>query len=221
MRHKRAVDEGEKQERRAAILSAALALFESSSFAAVTMQAVADRAGIAKGTSYLYFRTKEEVFLALLSEEVAGWLKALGERMESVPGESSGAGEQARAFAACVAASVLDRPAFPRLVGLAHAILEQNLSPAVALNFKRRLRMRFKAAGLRIEAALPFLPIGEGADLLLTIYALLIGLQGLAEPPPAVAKALEEGDLGLFRVDLGQSLATAVERMLLGMAAHD
>jgi AcrR family transcriptional regulator len=218
MQHKRAVNVSEKQERRTAILNAAMELFLASSFDAVTMQAVADKAGIAKGTSYLYFRSKEEVFLALLNEEVARWLKVLRDGLAGMPAESAPAAELARSFGACAAASVQNMPGFTRLVALVHAILEQNLTPAVALSYKRRLRMRFLTAGLQIETALPFLKGGQGAELLLTIYALLIGLQGLAEPPAAVAQAMQEGDLGLFRVDLANSLGIAVERLALGMA---
>jgi AcrR family transcriptional regulator len=184
------------------------------------MQAVADLAGIAKGTTYLYFHTKEEVFLALLSEEVAGWIKALRAGLAGMPAETAPVEELAHAFAASVKASVQDQTGFTRLVTLAHAILEQNLTPAAALSYKRRLRMRFLAAGLQIEAALPFLKSGEGSELLLTIYALLIGLQGFAEPSAAVEQALGEGELGLFRVDLGEALSAAVERLVMGMAAR-
>jgi AcrR family transcriptional regulator len=53
-------------ERREAILSAALEEFTASGFAATRLEDVARRAGIAKGTIYLYFRDKERLFQELV-----------------------------------------------------------------------------------------------------------------------------------------------------------
>jgi AcrR family transcriptional regulator len=53
-------------ERREAILAAALEEFSASGFAAARLDDVARRAGIAKGTIYLYFRDKESLFQELV-----------------------------------------------------------------------------------------------------------------------------------------------------------
>jgi AcrR family transcriptional regulator len=63
-------------ERRDAILAAALDEFAASGFAATRLEDVARRAGVAKGTIYLYFRDKESLFQELvratLSPVIAG-----------------------------------------------------------------------------------------------------------------------------------------------------
>ena len=53
-------------ERRDAILKAALEEFAASGFAATRLDDVARRAGVAKGTIYLYFRDKESLFQELV-----------------------------------------------------------------------------------------------------------------------------------------------------------
>jgi AcrR family transcriptional regulator len=53
-------------ERREAILAAALDEFAASGFAATRLDDVARRAGVAKGTIYLYFRDKESLFQELV-----------------------------------------------------------------------------------------------------------------------------------------------------------
>ncbi|MGH6771268.1 MAG: TetR/AcrR family transcriptional regulator [Xanthobacteraceae bacterium] len=53
-------------ERRDAILAAALEEFSSGGFAATRLDDVARRAGVAKGTIYLYFRDKESLFQELV-----------------------------------------------------------------------------------------------------------------------------------------------------------
>ena len=54
-----------KEERSPEILDAALACFSEKGFAATRMDDVAARAGISKGTIYLYFDSKEALFKAL------------------------------------------------------------------------------------------------------------------------------------------------------------
>src|SRR3954451_16919658 len=53
-------------QRREAILAAALEEFSASGFAATRLDDIARRAGVAKGTIYLYFRDKESLFQELV-----------------------------------------------------------------------------------------------------------------------------------------------------------
>jgi AcrR family transcriptional regulator len=69
-----------KGERREAILAAALDEFSAQGFAAARLDDVAKRAGVAKGTIYLYFRDKEALFQELvrsLLTPVVGSVEAL------------------------------------------------------------------------------------------------------------------------------------------------
>jgi AcrR family transcriptional regulator len=68
--------------RREAILAAALDEFSARGFEAARLDDVAKRAGIAKGTIYLYFRDKESLFQELLRAmlaPLAARIEALGE----------------------------------------------------------------------------------------------------------------------------------------------
>ncbi|HEY1257959.1 MAG TPA: TetR/AcrR family transcriptional regulator [Stellaceae bacterium] len=59
-----------KGARPAEILAAALASFAERGFAATRLDDVAARAGVTKGTLYLYFRNKEELFEAVVRQEL-------------------------------------------------------------------------------------------------------------------------------------------------------
>ena len=59
-----------KTARPAEILSAALASFAERGFAATRLEDVAARAGVTKGTLYLYFDNKEELFKAVVRQEL-------------------------------------------------------------------------------------------------------------------------------------------------------
>lgn len=52
------------------IVTAALALFQSKGFEATTTKAIARKAGIAEGTVFNYFRTKEDIALHFFEQEV-------------------------------------------------------------------------------------------------------------------------------------------------------
>lgn len=57
-----------KEARPSEILATALSVFSERGFAAARLDDVAARAGIAKGTIYLYFSTKEELFEAVVRD---------------------------------------------------------------------------------------------------------------------------------------------------------
>jgi AcrR family transcriptional regulator len=63
--------------KREAILAAALEEFSARGFAAARLDDVARRAGVAKGTIYLYFRDKETLFQELLRAELSPVVAAL------------------------------------------------------------------------------------------------------------------------------------------------
>jgi AcrR family transcriptional regulator len=68
--------------RREAILAAALDEFSAQGFAATRLDDVAQRAGIAKGTIYLYFHDKESLFQELIRTmltPLVGTIEALGQ----------------------------------------------------------------------------------------------------------------------------------------------
>ncbi len=62
--------ERRKDDRPAEILQAAVAEFAEQGFANTKIQSIATRAGVAKGTVYLYFTTKEQIFEAIVRERI-------------------------------------------------------------------------------------------------------------------------------------------------------
>src|SRR5271157_5377810 len=75
-----ALSEEERFSRRAALLDAALRLYREQG-TLPTVSSIAKAAGIAKGAVYLWFRSKEEIFVALLEaallELIAGLLRII------------------------------------------------------------------------------------------------------------------------------------------------
>ena len=78
----RAVHAGDKEERHHAILDTAERLLLRSTGRGPSMAEVADAAGLAKGTIYLYFPSKKALLLALLERNVDGFFLAVAGTLE-------------------------------------------------------------------------------------------------------------------------------------------
>jgi len=75
-----------KEARPAEILDAALKLFAEKGFAGTRMDDIARRAGVTKGTIYLYFENKEAVFKTLVRESIGATLSGVSENVRNFQG---------------------------------------------------------------------------------------------------------------------------------------
>lgn len=207
----RARKEEDKLARREAILDVAARMLGRHQFATITMAEIAKRCGLAKGTLYLYFKSKEELFLAALERQLADWFDHIARTL-------GGAGPQdAESFATIVAQSLADRETLTDLLTILHTVLERNIEPSTALAFKQMLRDKVTMGGHVLEAVLPRLPPGGGARLLLRIHALVLGLRQMADPSPPVAEILSRDDFAVLRVDFEQDLTDTLADLIRGM----
>lgn len=69
--------------RRAEIIDAARSVFARKGFARGIMDAIAKEAGIAKGTVYLYFRSKKEIYRAVLDHDMESLNKDTLDRIDA------------------------------------------------------------------------------------------------------------------------------------------
>ena len=78
-----------KEARPQEILEAALAVFAEKGLVGARMDDIAARAGVTKGTIYLYFPSKNDVFKALLSAQISERLKTVGAMVDGFEGPTS------------------------------------------------------------------------------------------------------------------------------------
>ena len=72
-----------KEDRPAEITEAAMHTFAEKGYASTRVEEVARRAGVSKGLLYLYFKTKEDLFKAVVKNVVVRRIDALVEIVES------------------------------------------------------------------------------------------------------------------------------------------
>ncbi len=78
-----------KEARPGELLDAALQLFVEKGFAATRVEEVAAQAGVSKGTLFLYFPSKEELFKAVVRENLAGRFTEWNEEFEQFEGDNA------------------------------------------------------------------------------------------------------------------------------------
>src|SRR3954462_6809689 len=94
--------ERRKDARPQELLAAALDLFVERGFASTRLEDVAKRAGVSKGTLYLYFENKEELFKAVVRENI---VPAIGAAEDVIAGFEGPSDELLR----CVLFGMWDR----------------------------------------------------------------------------------------------------------------
>jgi TetR/AcrR family transcriptional regulator len=174
----RAGDADDRQVRRESILESARSLFRQGDGRLPTAAEIAKEAGLAKGTVYIYFKTKEEIFANLLLE---GWLPLLAstETIFRGPGKKNRF-QQAKVFIEATVLHLKDTPELLRLDALGAAVIEKNMTREALLEYKRCFNEALFDAGARIDQALRLTP-GRGIQLLLRTYALTRGLWQTSE----------------------------------------
>jgi AcrR family transcriptional regulator len=200
----------DKDARRSALVDAARSEFEAAGYDAVTIERVAAGAGVAKGTAYLYFATKEALFLALLVRELDEWFDVL--ELDVARGSGDMVGHVARTFARTLGR----RPVLVQLLSLLHGRLEPNTPAEPLRRFKYFLADRVGRAAAAIEQVAGLAP-GHGVTLLLRAHALTIGLGPMADPPVVVREIVAaDPALAAFATDFERELASCLEDMLHG-----
>lgn len=206
---KRARDDKDKALRRQSILDAAWRLMDEEHVQLASASQVAKEAGVAKGTLYLYFKTKEEIYTALLKQQFMDWLDHICE----AAGQS---GDNTAGLVDVVIGFVEQRPKFMQLACAANSVLELNLSPEAATTYKLALADRLRKTGSFIEAHIPGLKAGQGSLLLMESYALVLGMWQLSEPPLVIRQALEARNLDVLRVEFSGRARQALTHLWRG-----
>jgi AcrR family transcriptional regulator len=196
---KRAYAAEDKQRRRNAIIQAARHLFAAGDGDLPAVALVADAAGLAKGTVYLYFRTREAIFAEVLLE---GWSEVLAD-LAVVFATGTNSSHQVAAFLAGFVAYLDRHSELLRLDALGAGVLERNLKPEALRRFKHTLVERLAAGGAVVDHALGLAP-GRGLRLLMRTYALTRGLWQSIGADQNQDSILFQGD---FKGELAEALA--------------
>ena len=185
----------QKEERRQEIQAAALELFKTSSFQSITMADIAQKSQLGKGTIFIYFNTKEKLFLTLAEEGFLKFFETMDEGLSSSKVPMS-----AGSLTALVMEALDSAPQLPSLLSILHTVLEHNVDRLTVLKFKEFHANRATRTARHLEHRLAFLSPGQGLELMFQIHVLVLGVWQVSDPAPVVKEILEAPGLHIFDI---------------------
>jgi AcrR family transcriptional regulator len=215
MAWQRARNPEQKEQRRTAILEATAKLFEEEGLDGVSLNAIANEAGISKGNIYRYFESREEIFLHLLLEYYGQWVVTLERALAPLAG-SDDVERVARAMTASYAA----HPRFASLVAVTASVLEKNVTADAVVSFKTQLLDVVIRVANAIHASLPALDMERTQQFIMYAHLLMSAMWPAANPPAAVRSALLLPELQFACVDFDRDAVGAVTTLLRGLLAQ-
>ena len=169
----RATREQDKLERRQEILDAAERLFLARPEGLASMDELAEAAGVAKGTLYLYFPSKELVLLALHERNVHAVFDAL-DREVAAKTRRSGA-FTLDDLTGLARRLIIESPIYLPLATLVIGFIERSVPVEIVTQLHTSIGERVARTGTALEQAFQ-LPAGDGARLLGYSHAFVLGL---------------------------------------------
>jgi len=179
--NQRARSSEQKALRRHAVLETAEVYFKEVGYEAFSMAQLAKKSGVAKGTLYLYFNTREELFLTLYEQSLVRWsqifIGSLSDTMTSKTYAQS-----------LYKTTQADGVFLPLLIRLEH-VIEHNVAIPRLIESKRVFINQVEAVAAATSTALR-LSTAQATEVVKTMGVLLIGATQTDQSP-----ALDDEDL--------------------------
>jgi AcrR family transcriptional regulator len=209
MSWQRARSEEQKDQRVQEILEAGCREFLTKPYHSITLLGIAQVAKISRTNIYRYFATKEEIFLAILQDDLELWVKS----MEESPGKEISIND----FAQWWSQTFAQRDRLPELLPLLSQSLEENIQEERLREFKLALADFTGRMGAVLRARLPWFPPQRIGEFALTQLALVSGFTPMTQRGGVHNKILEDPRLQGFAIDFVPSYAGALETWLEGV----
>jgi len=217
----RARSEEQREARRQTILGAATAMLAETPVAEVTLNELSRRAGLAKSNVLRYFESREAVLLELLDSAWQDWLVQLDGDLQAAVDVAAPATGRSCQLAAALAASLASRPMLCDLISAQAAVLERNVSPQVAAQYKRASIAAITALGILMLGCVPELGEQDAIRLAGVTVMMTGALWPHTQPSAAMLAAYAaEPDLAAMRLDFRATLSEVVQVMTAGLLAR-
>jgi AcrR family transcriptional regulator len=217
----RARSEEQREARRRAILDAAAAMLTEMPLAQVTLNELSRRAGLAKSNVLRYFESREAVLLELLDSAWQDWLVQLEKDLADAVDIAAPLTERADQLAAAVAASLASRPMLCDLISAQAAVLERNVSPEVAAQYKRASIVGITAFGGLMLRCVTELGEPDAVRLAGAVIMMTGALWPHTQPSAAMLAAYAaDPALAALRLDFTATVRELVAVMIAGLLAR-
>lgn len=204
----RARSHEQKLKRRADILEAARKLYLEGDGTLPSAAEVARKANLAKGTLYLYFSSKEALFLEVLRHFQKEWfennLDVIDQEALRRPEERDST-RVARQFVQYL----VKNDKFLHLASLSQGVLESGSDDEMVINQRRFVASMVKRTADALAELYEITP-DAASKLMRSSYALVLGLWQMSQLPDRVIKLMEQNALNNLIIDFEEAAKEAV-----------
>lgn len=209
---RRPANEQAREARRNVLLDAAMRVWLEHPERITSVAEVAQAAGVAKGTIYLYFASKENLLLAAHERQKEAFFAALNARADQ---------PEPMTFDDMMALTqryIVEEPAFLPLATLVGSLLHKGVTPEAAAEFEGRMAQRLRLAGEKLCRHFPFGDADTAVRLLMQSYGLILGLWQLLGSPASQCANAEVA--ALLHPDYAGELDIALRALWRGTLDH-
>ena len=168
-----------------------------------------------------YFESREAVLLELLDSAWQDWLVQLDKDLADAVDATAPPAGRADQLAAAVAASLASRPMLCDLISAQAAVLERNVSPQVAAQYKRASIAGITAFGGLVLRCVPELGEPDAFRLAGAAVMTTAALWPHTQPSAAMLAAYAaDPALAAMRLDFTATLREVLEVMIAGLLAR-
>lgn len=206
------ISEHEKKIREQHIIEQAIIMFETMDFHEITMNALAKKCNLAKGTLFVYFPTKETLFSNILYKEYSEWgLHELTELRK----HNHFTKESYKEFVMDQTNNLLqERMRMIRLVSMKQSIINKNISPELLANEIEVLDKTIHLLSCNTERKMDFMKEDRIYNLYRARHVIVIGAYELATSPYNAKRMEAIGKKDLAIIEMKEVLLKMTQEYL-------
>ena len=190
--------------KREEIINACASLYETMSFKDITIREIGNLLPFARPTIYNYFKTKEEIFLALLQREYELWSDELTAMSAGSPDE----------FAQKLARSLEKRERLLKLMSMNHFDMEANSRLENLIEFKKAYGNSMKAAAKCLEKFCPALSAIDRQDFIYSFFPFVYGIYPYVHVTDKQRDAMAEAGVNYVYLSIYDIAYTCAKKLL-------
>ncbi len=175
--------------RKEEIINACAALYETKGFKEITLKEIGAATTLTRTGIYLYFETKEEIFLALLAREYDAWVGQMQDVMSRWEAMSRGE------VADVLARTLTDHPRLLRLLSMNLYEMEANSRPERLTAFKRSFGVSLDTVDRLIRKYIPAMDEAARRRFLYAFFPFIYGIYPYASVTEKQKDAMREAGI--------------------------
>lgn len=212
---KRARSQEAKEEKAGSILDMAAEMFASKEFERIKMSEIAKALGISNGILFVYFKTKEMLFLQLLMREYARRLDNMELRIKNVDISNY---ELFKKLVLDEMTDIIeDSDMYIRLISIRGVILEKNIDLELMTETKQWLYNRFKEVARIIHERCKVFREDDIMEIVLVQESILIGCKLCSSLPGNILNIIDRYQLEGFKFVFKENALKTMTYYLDGM----